>query len=103
MYTGTARSSEMQKCGYGAKNKEGFKCDTAVVGAKRLLGHNQGLETSIEEKATEGYFAHRKHLGLRSPQTTLLLRLEKPWEEGRFHSILLFFCAFSSASAADHQ
>lgn len=94
MYTGTARSSEMQKCGYGAKNKEGFKCDTAVVGAKRLLGHNQGLETSIEEKATEGYFAHRKHLGL---------RLEKPWEEGRFHSILLFFCAFSSASAADHQ
>lgn len=74
-----------------------------MVGAKRLPGHKQRLRKSIEEKATEGYFAHRKHLGLGSPQTTLLLRLEKPWEEGRFLSILLFFCAFSSASAADHQ
>lgn len=47
---------------------------SAIMGTKRLCRHKKRLEKSME-KATKGYFAHRKHLGLRSPQTTILLML----------------------------
>lgn len=61
MYTEAARDSEMQKRGYRAKKKEGLKCGTAVVSAKRFRGHKRRLDKPKEVKATEGFFVHRKH------------------------------------------
>lgn len=57
-------------------------------GQGRLHGLKQRLERSIEEKATEGSFAHGKHPELRSPQSAMLLRLEESWGEGIFGGVL---------------
>lgn len=51
-------------------------------GRGRLHGLKQRLERSIEEKATEGSFAHGKHPELRNPRSAMLLRLEESRGEG---------------------
>lgn len=63
-------------------------------GQGRLRGLKQRLEKFIEENATEGSFAHRKHPELRSPRSAMVLRLEESWGKGIVHSILLNSHAF---------
>lgn len=74
------------------KHTHCWKVGSAEMGRQqgqgRLHGLKQRLERSIDEKATEGSFAHGKHPELRSPQSAMLLRLEESWGEGIFGGVL---------------
>lgn len=63
LYSCTLKQQEIQKCKNVCteQKKEGLKCGTAVVSAKRFRGHKRRLDKPKEVKATEGFFVHRKH------------------------------------------